>query len=381
MDSAKPSVAEAPAATEAPSFLKSLFQGEFQEEMVFPFPEIPPDVKETVAAFSEAYKDFDAAYIDSDKIDQNHFFPREAVKAMGELGVLGMTIPEEYGGSDFSSAAYCRMMEVIGVLDASASIVVGAHQSIGIKPLLLFGTDEQKKKWLPDLATGKLIGAFCLTEPEAGSDAGSLKTTAVYDEKTDEYVLNGTKQWISNGGFATFLSVFARIPGSAEGKDPQKEIACFAVVTKPDGTLPGLSRGAEEKKLGLCASSTCQIIFENCRIPAGSLIGGKGRGFKIALDDTGAGYASLRAVMELAPDFIKLDSAFVASIDADQPRQALVQSLAVASRKLGARIIAEGIETQEELGTLRSLGIPLGQGFLLGRPKLGFGDGDPSGTS
>jgi len=104
-------------------------------------------------------------------------------------------------------------------------------------------------------------------------------------------------------------------------------------------------------------------------------------GFKIALDDTGAGYASLRAVMELAPDFIKLDSAFVASIDADQPRQALVQSLAVASRKLGAKIIAEGIETQEELGTLRSLGIPLGQGFLLGRPKLGFGEGDPSGTA
>ena len=139
---------------------------------------------------------------------------------MGELGVLGMTIPEEYGGSDFSSAAYCRMMEVIGVLDASASIVVGAHQSIGIKPLLLFGTDEQKKKWLPDLATGKLVGAFCLTEPEAGSDAGSLKTTAVYDAKTDEYVLNGTKQWISNGGFASFLTVFARIPRERRREGP-----------------------------------------------------------------------------------------------------------------------------------------------------------------
>ncbi len=295
MDSAKPSVAEAPAATEAPSFLKSLFQGDFQEELVFPFPEIPPDVKETVAAFSEAYKDFDAAHIDSDKIDRDHFFPREAVKAMGELGVLGMTIPEEYGGSDFSSAAYCRMMEVIGVLDASASIVVGAHQSIGIKPLLLFGTDEQKKKWLPDLATGKLIGAFCLTEPEAGSDAGSLKTTAVYDEKTDEYVLNGTKQWISNGGFASFLTVLARIPGSAEGKDPHKEIVCFAVVTNPDGTLPGLSRGPEEKKLGLCASSTCQIILENCRVPAFNIIGGKGRGLKVALETLNTGRTSLGA--------------------------------------------------------------------------------------
>jgi acyl-CoA dehydrogenase family protein 9 len=293
MDSAKPAVAEPPEATEVPSFLKGLFQGVILEEMVFPFPEIPADVKETVAAFSDAYRDFDAAQIDSEKIDREHFFPREAVKAMGELGVLGMTIPEEYGGGGFSAAAYCRLTEVIGVLDASASIVVGAHQSIGFKPLQLFGTDEQKKKWLPDLATGKLVAAFCLTEPEAGSDAGSLKTTAVYDGKTDEYVLNGTKQWISNGRFATFLSVFARIPGSAEGKDPHKEIACFAVVTNPDGTLPGLTRGPEEKKLGLCASSTCQIIFENCRIPAGSLIGGKGRGFKIALETLNTGRTSL----------------------------------------------------------------------------------------
>ncbi len=295
MDSPKHAVAEPQEATEVPSFLKALFQGEFLEDMVFPFPEIPADVRETVAAFSEAYRDFDAAHLDSEKMDREHFFPREAVKAMGELGVLGMTIPEEYGGGGFPASAYCRLMEVIGIEDASASIVVGAHQSIGFKPVVLFGSEEQKKNWLPDLATGKLVAAFCLTEPEAGSDAGSLKSTAVYDAKTDEYVLNGTKQWISNGGFATFLSVFARIPGSAEEKDSNKEIACFAVVTNPDGTLPGLTRGPEEKKLGLCASSTCQIIFENCRIPAGNLIGGKGRGFKIALETLNTGRTSLGA--------------------------------------------------------------------------------------
>ena len=129
--------------TEVDSFLKGLFQGHIEESLIFPFPEISADVKETVAAFSEAYRDFDAANIDSEKIDREHFFPREAVKAMGELGVMGMTIPEEYGGSGFSAAAYCKMMELIGPLDASASIVVGAHQSIGCKPLLLFGSDEQ----------------------------------------------------------------------------------------------------------------------------------------------------------------------------------------------------------------------------------------------
>ena len=279
--------------TEVESFLKALFSGHIAEELVFPYPEIPADVKETVAAFSDAYRDFDAANLDSEKMDAEHHFPREAVKAMGELGVLGMTIPEEYGGSGFGSAAYCRMTEVVAPLDASASIVIGAHLSLGSKPVVLFGSEEQKKRWLPDIASGKLVAAFCLTEPEAGSDAGSLKTTATYDPATDTYVLNGTKQWISNGGFATFFTVFARVPSGAP--DGHKEISCFAVVTNPDGTLPGLTRGAEEKKLGLCASSTCQIIFENCRIPAANLIGEKGHGFKYALETLNTGRTSLGA--------------------------------------------------------------------------------------
>src|SRR5512140_304069 len=197
---------------EVQSFLKALFEGHIEESLLFPFPEVPADTKETVQAFSEAYREFDAQFIDSDKIDAEHHFPRDVVKGLGDLGAMGMTIPEEYGGSGFSAAAYCKMMELIGPLDASAAIVIGAHQSIGLKPLLLFGNDEQKKRWLPDLATGKLVAAFCLTEPEAGSDAGSLKTTADYDAATDTYVLNGTKQWISNGGFASFFSVFAKVP-------------------------------------------------------------------------------------------------------------------------------------------------------------------------
>lgn len=282
-------------ATEVHSFLKALYQGHIEESLIFPYPEVSADTKEIVAAFIDSYKDFDAQNIDSEKIDREHFFPREAVKGMGEIGVLGMTFPEKYGGSGFSSAAFCRAMETIGPLDASASIVIGAHLSIGSKPLVLFGSEEQKKKWLPDLATGKLVAAFCLTEPESGSDAASLKTTAVYDSATDEYVLNGTKQWISNGGFASFFSVFARIPSEVAEKDKHKEIACFAVVTNPDGTLPGLVRGHEEKKLGLCGSSTTQIIFENCRIPAFNLIGEKGHGFKVAVETLNTGRTSLGA--------------------------------------------------------------------------------------
>src|SRR5262249_19222667 len=139
------------------------------------------------------------------------------------------------------------------------------------------------------------VAAFCLTEPESGSDAASLKTTAVFDPKTNEYVLNGTKQWISNGGFATFFSVFARIPSEVAEKDKHKEIACFAVGANPDGTLRGLPRGHEEKKLGLCGSWTTQIIFENCRIPAANLIGQKGQGFKIAVETLNTGRTSLGA--------------------------------------------------------------------------------------
>ncbi len=280
--------------TEVQSLLKSLYQGHIEESMIFPYPEVPADTKETVEVFSEAYKDFDAQFIDSEKIDAEHHFPRDVVKGLGDLGAMGMTIPEEYGGSGFSAAAYCKMMELIGPLDASAAIVIGAHQSIGLKPILLFASDEQKKRWLPDLATGKLVAAFCLTEPEAGSDAGSLKTTAVYDPATDEYVLNGTKQWISNGGFASLFTVFARIPSEGEGSK-HKEIACFVVVTKEDGTLPGLVRMPEEKKLGLCASSTCQIVLENCRVPASNLVGGPGNGFKVAVETLNTGRTSLGA--------------------------------------------------------------------------------------
>jgi acyl-CoA dehydrogenase family protein 9 len=278
-----------------PSFLKALCQGHIEESLIFPFPEVPAETKETVETFGEAYREFDAQFLDSEKMDLEHHFPRDVLKGLGELGVMGMSIPEEYGGSGFSAAAYCKMMELVGPLDASTSIVIGAHLSIGLKPLLLFGSEEQKKKWLPDLATGKLIGAFCLTEPDAGSDAGSLKTTAVLDPATNEYVLNGTKQWISNGGFASFMTVFARIPSDLPAHKKHDEIACFAVVTNPDGTLPGLTRTAEEKKLGLCASSTCQIILENCRVPAFNIIGAPDQGFKVALETLTTGRTSLGA--------------------------------------------------------------------------------------
>ncbi|HET9794944.1 MAG TPA: acyl-CoA dehydrogenase family protein [Thermoanaerobaculia bacterium] len=281
-------------AIEAPArshpFVKSLFSGQIDEDALFPYPQVREDERETVSTFLDSFRQYAAAKIDPAKIEREHAVGADVIRGVSELGLMGMAIPEEYGGFGFSSSAYCRVMEDVGTADASLAIVVGAHQSIGCKGLILFGTDEQKRRWLPKLAAGELIGAFALTEPEAGSDAAAQKTTAVYDAATDTFVLNGTKQWISNGGFASFFTVFAR-DEALPATEPHRKITAFVVTSD----LPGLARGKEENKLGLKGSSTCQIHFENMRVPAANVLGERGQGFKIAVEVLNTGRTSLGA--------------------------------------------------------------------------------------
>jgi acyl-CoA dehydrogenase family protein 9 len=270
--------------------VKSLFAGHVPEDTVFPYPEIAAEERETVSTFLESFRSFAKDKIDAAAIDRDHKVPPEVVKGLADLGAFGMTIPEAYGGYGFSASAYCRVTEEIGRTDASIGILVGGHQSIGLKGLILFGTEEQKKRWLPRLATGEMIAAFALTEPEAGSDAASIKTTAVYDEAKREFVLNGTKHWISNGGFAEFFTVFAKdtkLPAS----DEHRRITAF-VVTKD---LGGVTPGKEEKKLGLRGSSTVPIELVNVRVPADHVLGERGGGFKIAVEILNTGRTSLGA--------------------------------------------------------------------------------------
>src|SRR5262249_5187760 len=151
--------------------VKSLFSGEVPEAAAFPYPEIRAEERETVSAFLDTFRDFARDKIDPARIDREHRISDDVVRGLAELGTFGMIIPEEYGGYGFSASAYCRVTEEIGRTDASLGILVGGHQSIGLKGLILFGTEEQKKRWLPRLATGEMIAAFALTEPEAGSDA------------------------------------------------------------------------------------------------------------------------------------------------------------------------------------------------------------------
>jgi len=270
--------------------VKSLFAGRIPEDTVFPYPSIDPSEAETVAAFLDSFRAFARDRVDTRRIEREKAVPPEVIRGLAELGAFGMTIPEAYGGYGFSSSAYCRVTEEIGRTDASLGILIGGHQSIGLKGLILFGTEEQKKKWLPRLATGEMIAAFALTEPGAGSDAAAIQATAAYDAATDTFVLNGSKHWISNGGFAEFFTVFAK-DVALEAKDEHRRITAF-VVTKD---LGGVTPGKEEHKLGLKGSSTVPIQLENCRVPAFNVLGERGHGFKIAVEILNTGRTSLGA--------------------------------------------------------------------------------------
>ena len=270
--------------------VRALMAGVVPEDTVFPFPEIPPEERETVSAFLESLRGFAREHIDPARIEREHAVSPDVIKGLGALGAFGMTIPEEYGGYGFSSSAYCRVTEEIGGTDASLGILIGGHQSIGLKGLLLYGSEEQKRRWLPRLATGEMIAAFALTEPEAGSDAASIRTTAEFDEASGTFLLNGSKHWISNGGFAEFFTVFAKdvkLPATGE----HHRITAFAVTKDLNGVLPG----KEERKLGLKGSSTVPIELQNVRVPAGNVLGERGQGFKIAVEVLNTGRTSLGA--------------------------------------------------------------------------------------
>jgi alkylation response protein AidB-like acyl-CoA dehydrogenase len=258
-------------------FAKGLFFGHFNAPLVFPYPEIKPEEREEVAQAVAEVRRFAEEKIDAAAIDRNADIPPEVVAGLGRLGVLGMTAPKEYGGRGFSQLGYCKVMEVIGGHDASTAVFVNAHQSIGIRALILFGTDEQRRRWLPALARGEQLGAFALTEPEAGSDAANVQTTATPTPDGTAYVLNGQKRYITNAAIAQVLTVMARtpVPGSAETK-----VTAFLVT--PD--LPGFEVvEARMPKCGIRGTATGRLAFHDMPVPAANVLGQVGKGLRIAL--------------------------------------------------------------------------------------------------
>ncbi|MBG9557856.1 acyl-CoA dehydrogenase [Cytobacillus firmus] len=213
-----------------------------------------------------------------EKMEQGEF-PREILRKMGELGLMGIPIPEKYSGSEMDFTSYIIAIHELSRVSATVGVILSVHTSVGTNPILYFGTEEQKQKYIPKLASGEYLGAFCLTEPSAGSDAGSLKSRAVKDG--DHYVINGSKVFITNAGEADVNIVFA----STNPELGSKGISAFIV----EKDTPGLVFGKDEHKMGLHGSRTLQLTFEDMRVPAENLLGNEGEGFKIAMANLDAG--------------------------------------------------------------------------------------------
>ena len=252
---------------------KALFCGNIVRSLFWPFPNVSSDEDETLRMVLDSLDRFlEDREKDFREWDASGIQPQEFIQSLRDLGLFGLIIPEEYGGIGLSNSAYSRALQQCSRYDSSASLTIGAHSSIGMKGLLLFGTDAQKQNYLPQLARGEMIAAFCLTESGSGSDAASIRTNAVRNADGG-WTINGEKIWITNGGIADFYTVFARTDSDA-GK-----LSAFIV----ERDRPGVSTGPKEAKLGIRASSTTTVNFSDVDVPGDNLLGEEGKGFKIAM--------------------------------------------------------------------------------------------------
>jgi short/branched chain acyl-CoA dehydrogenase len=246
----------------------------------------------------------------AEELDRTKAFPYEIVAKLGELGMMGIPFPEEYGGGGADTLAYAVAIEELARVDASVCITVAAHTSLGTMPIYLWGTDEQKRDWLPELCAGRKLASFGLTEPEAGSDAGNTRTTARLED--GQWVVNGAKQFITNSG--TDITGCVSITAVTGGSDGRKEISNIIV---PNGT-PGYVIGEAYRKMGWNASDTRPLTFEDCRVPEGNLLGPRGDGFKQflhILDGGRIGVAAMgvgmaQGALDLALEYAKERKAF-----------------------------------------------------------------------
>ncbi|MFH1314689.1 MAG: acyl-CoA dehydrogenase [Candidatus Eisenbacteria bacterium] len=245
------------------------------------------DLKEHQQMIKETARDFAEKEIRpvAGKSDEEAALPDGVLGQLGELGFMGMMLPEEFGGAELDCVSYAIAVEEISRGDASVGITMSVHNSLVCQPVLDYGNDEQKKRFLPDLAQGKTLGAFSLTEPEAGSDAGNVQTTAALDG--DHYVINGTKIFVTSGGKADIVILFASTDKEAKAKG----MSAFIV----EKGIEGFKVGKKEDKMGMRASDTSELVFEDCRVPKENLLGGEGSGFRIALKTLDGGRIGVAA--------------------------------------------------------------------------------------
>jgi acyl-CoA dehydrogenase family member 9 len=255
------------------SFAKSLFLGEIHEELVFPWPSTDPDEQNRIRALNARIRDYCAEHYDARKAEEERWIPDQVLRDLGEIGALGLYVDPAYGGQGLSQTGYARVFETVGQIDATLAIVLGVHQSIGFKGISLFGTDEQKERFLPDLATGRKLAAFALTEPAAGSDAYHVQSRAVR-QGDGSWVLNGEKRYIGNGSRADVITTFAR--AEIDGED--RHIALLL-----EKGMAGLEVGERFDTMGLRANDLRRLRFNDIRVPAENVLGDPGQGFRVAM--------------------------------------------------------------------------------------------------
>lgn len=278
-------------------------------------------------------------------------FPRPILNKMADLGLMGITVPEEYGGSGMDFISYIIAINELSKVSAVIGVILSVHTSVGTNPILYFGNEEQKQKYVPKLAKGEYLGAFCLTEPSAGSDAASLKTRAV--KKGDKYIINGSKIFITNGGEADVYIVFAKT-------DPEKgSRGVTAFIVEKDA--PGLIIGKDEKKMGLHGSRTVELSFENMEVPEANRLGEEGEGFKIAMANLDVGRIGIAAqALGIA------EAALDAAVKYAGERQQFGKPI-IANQGIGFKLadMATAVEAARLLvyraADLRSKGLPCGK--------------------
>ena len=262
---------------EKAGFAKDLFFGRFRSESIFPYPSLPPDVERRTQEAVNEVRAYCRDRIDAPKIDRESRIPDEVVQGLGRIGVPGMCVSPQYGGRGFSQQQYCRIMEVIGAHCGGTTVFVNAHHSIGVRAIELFGTKEQKERWLAPACTGEVLAAFALTEVEAGSDAANVRTTATPTPDGRGYTLNGGKRYITNGAISGMLTVMARTP---DPKEPDGKVTAFLIT--PD--MPGFEVLEERMdKVGIRGTATGRLAFNNMFVPKENILGQLGKGLRLAL--------------------------------------------------------------------------------------------------
>jgi acyl-CoA dehydrogenase family member 9 len=258
-------------------FAKSLFDGRFAADWVMPYPRIDASEREEATELRQRVRDFARSHIDADAIDRQADIPRDVLDGLARAGLFRTTAPRDYGGLGLSQKAYCQALEEVARVCGATALLVNVQHSIGLRALLMFGTEEQKTQWLPSILNAQTLTAFALTEPEAGSDAGNVRTTATPTPDGRFYIINGQKRYITSGALAGALTLMARTPSPDK---PDGVVTAFLVT--PD--MPGFKVvNPRMEKLGCRGTATAKLAFENMRVPAENIFGKPGKGLRIAL--------------------------------------------------------------------------------------------------